>query len=123
MRLDAAENPARHEAGRSRIPVLDTAITCEVTNGATAETCGIAAIFCCRSAGFHTAPSLRSMVTCGVNASSRARRSFSNPLITDNATDRANDAERDSGQRNDGDQRNESLAPARAQVSERNRHS
>jgi len=31
---------------------------------------------------------VRSIVTCGVNASSRPRRSFSNPLITDNATDK-----------------------------------
>ena len=30
------------------------------------------------------------MVIWGVNASSRARRSISNPLITDNATDKAN---------------------------------
>ena len=70
--------------------VLETAITCDVTNGATATTPGIAAIFRSSPLGFHTPPSLRSMVTCGVKVSNRPRRFFSNPLITDSASDSAN---------------------------------
>jgi len=66
--------------------VLDTAITCEVTNGADAVTAGSVETFLTRSAGFQTPPSFRSIVICGVNESRRPRKSSWNPHITDNAT-------------------------------------
>ena len=70
--------------------LLDTAITCEVTNGADAITPGMVETFFARSAGFHTPPSARSIVICGVKASRRLRKSSWKPLITDSATVSAN---------------------------------
>ena len=100
--------------------MLETAITCDVTYGAAATTPGIAAIFFSSSLGFHTPPSARSIVTCGVNASSRARRSFSNPLMTHNATDKVKVPIVIPASEMIRDHRDEALAPPRQQISESN---
>ena len=100
--------------------VLETAITCDVTYGAAATTPGIAAIFFSSSLGFHTPPSARSIVTSGVNASSRARRSFSEAAHDAQCDRQGEGSDRYPRKRDDRDHRQEALAPPRQQISESN---